>query len=105
MRRILIESARARNSQKRGGDRQRIASEDFVGSITRDPDTLLDVDAELGRLSQEDAGAAELVKLRLYAGLSVTEAGQLLRMSRSTAYETWDFARSWFALHLPPVST
>lgn len=104
MRRILIESARARKSQKRGGDRKRVPLDDFVDSEVVGDDTLLDIDEGLGRLTEEDAESAELVKLRLFAGLSVTEAGQVLGMSRSTAYENWDFARSWFAIHLGPNS-
>jgi hypothetical protein len=60
---------------------------------------LLDVDAGIVRLDHEDAEAAQLVKLRLFAGLSVTEAGEMLGLSRTEAYRSWDFARSWFAVH------
>jgi len=99
MRRILVDSARAKKSQKRGGDRQRVELRDFVDSDAETPEMLLDLDEGLSRLAREDTESAELVKLRLFAGLSVTEAGQALGMSRSTAYENWDFARSWFAIH------
>lgn len=105
MRRILIESARARKSQRRGGEQQRDELEDVLRSELGSPDALLDIDEGLNRLFQEDVEAAELVKLRLFAGLSVTEAGQLLDMPRSTAYENWDFARCWFAIYLAPIST
>ena len=60
----------------------------------------LDLDDGLQDLAQQDVESAELVKLRIFAGLSVTEAGQVLGMSRSTAYENWDFARYWFAARL-----
>ena len=99
MRRILVDSARAKKSQKRGGDWRRDKLQDFIDSDTETPEMLLDLDEGLSRLAQEDKESAELVKLRLFAGLSVTEAGQALGMSRSTAYENWDFARSWFAIH------
>jgi RNA polymerase sigma factor (TIGR02999 family) len=104
MRRILIDSARAKRSQKRGGERQRVALDDFVDCDADASDMLLDLDEGLIRLAREDAESAELVKLRLFAGLSVTEAGQALGMSRSTAYENWEFARSWFAMHLDTES-
>ena len=64
-----------------------------------DPDLLLDIDSGLTRLADEDAEAAELVKLRLFGGFSVTEAGEMLGISRTEAYRTWDFVRSWFAVN------
>ena len=104
MRRILVDSARAKKSQKRGGDRQRLELDDFVGNDPENPDMLLDLDDGLSQLALEDAESAELVKLRLFAGLSVTEAGQALGMSRSTAYENWEFARSWFVIKFGAAS-
>lgn len=101
MRRILIESARSKHSQKRGECPIRLSAErlDFSASTNCDPDLLLDIDASVTRLAEEDAEAAELVKLRLFAGLSVTEAGEMMGMSRSAAYRTWDFVRSWFLVN------
>lgn len=100
MRRILIESARRRSSLKRGGDRQRLLERDgeLALPVASDPDLLLDIDAGLSRLAEEDPLAAELLKLRLFAGLSVTEAGKLLGMSRTTAYQNWQYIRAWFAV-------
>ena len=97
MRRILVDSARARKSQKRSGTRRRIELQDLADSDAEISDIMLDLDEGLKGLAKEDAESAELVKLRLFAGLSVTEAGQALGMSRSTAYENWKFAHSWFA--------
>ena len=101
MRRILIESARCKSSQKGGGNLNRPSAEglDFAASSECDPDLLLDIDAGVTRLAEEDAEAAELVKLRLFAGLSVTEAGEMLGMSRSAAYRSWEFVRAWFAVN------
>ena len=103
MRRILIESARCKTAQKRDGGRQRItlAESDFVSLGSCDPDLLIDIDDCLTRLAESDAEAAELVKLRLFSGLSVTEAGEVMGMSRTNAYRTWDFVRAWFSLHCP----
>lgn len=101
MRRILIESARSKKCAKRGEnlDRQLIDNLEFAPAQKCDPDLLLDLDAALTRLAGEDFEAAELVKLRLFGGFSVTEAGEMLGMSRSVAYRNWDFVRSWFAVN------
>ncbi len=100
MRRILIDWARSKKCQKRGGNRQRVELLDFAGKDAVNPDMLLDLEEGLSQLALEDAESAELVKLRLFAGLSLTEAGQALGISRASAYENWEFARSWFAMHL-----
>jgi RNA polymerase sigma factor (TIGR02999 family) len=100
MRRILIESARAKQSLKNGDGLHRVPSEglELAAGIQTDPDLLLDINEGISRLAVEDAEAAELVKLRLFAGLSVTEAGEMLGMSRSAAYRSWDYVRCWFAV-------
>ncbi len=102
MRRILIESAVRKKSLKCGGDRQRIElDEDFAATIAGSNEDLIDFNELLDRLIVEDSSAAELVKLRLFAGLSIEEAGNMLGMSRSVAYENWKFARAWFACQEP----
>jgi RNA polymerase sigma factor (sigma-70 family) len=58
-------------------------------------DDLLALDELLTRLTSEDPDAAEVVKLRYFAGLSVEEAAESLGMSRATAYRHWTFARAW----------
>ena len=103
MRRILIDAARARRSLKRGGVRSQVELNDVADTATTtgwSHDLLLDLDEALLRLQTEDPVAAELVKLRLFAGLSVPDAGELLGLSRATAYRNWEFARSWFAVHM-----
>lgn len=98
MRRILIESARKKNALKRSGNGRRVELDDDVvtyysGSI----EDLLDFNALLERLATIDSAAAEVVKLKLFAGLSIEEIANSLGISRSTAYENWKFARAWFA--------
>ena len=95
MRRILVDNARRKGRIKRGGARRRIdlESADLVTSAV--PDDLLDLDDALTRLSAEEPEAAQVVKLRLFAGLSINEAAEMLEMSRSTAYDHWAYARAW----------
>jgi RNA polymerase sigma factor (TIGR02999 family) len=95
MRRILIESARRKQAHKHGGDRRRIdlAEVAVAGRVT--PDKLLELDDALGKLAQQDATAAELTKLRIFAGLTVEQAGTALGLSRTEAYRQWTYARAW----------
>jgi RNA polymerase sigma factor (TIGR02999 family) len=95
MRRILIETARRKQAEKHGGGRERVELGDHVPGPGPDPDQLLAVDDALTRLAIDDPTAAELVKLRYYAGLSVEQAGEALGLSRPTAYRLWAYARSW----------
>jgi len=97
MRRILIEYARGRQAFKRGGDRQRVDLDDFPPSVLpfENADDLLDLDSALERLSAEDPANAELVKLLYFAGLNLEEAAAVQGISRTTAYEHWQFARAW----------
>jgi RNA polymerase sigma factor (TIGR02999 family) len=100
MRRILVDQARRKHADKRGGRRRRIALQDVeVGSAPVEDD-LLDIDAALTRLAAEDAGAARLIQLRYFAGLSLAEAAKALGISRSTAYEHWAYARMRLRCHL-----
>ena len=97
MRRILVESARRKQSIKRGGAYKRIEiKDDLVQSLGDSPDELIDFNSALDQLAKEDAQAAELVKLRLFAGLSLAEACRVLGIPSSTAYDSWEFARAWF---------
>ncbi|MCS7465547.1 ECF-type sigma factor [Stieleria sp. ICT_E10.1] len=101
MRRILIEHARSKASLKRGGDRDRVEVGDlaeFRAEIT--PEQLLELDDALVKLGRVDEQAAELVRLRLYAGLTVAEAAKVMEISRTVAYERWDYAVSWFTVEL-----
>jgi RNA polymerase sigma factor (TIGR02999 family) len=95
MRRILVEAARRRGRQKRGGGRPRAELLEGDLTINDPPDEVLAVDEALERLAAEDSQAAALVKLRYFAGLTVEEAAQSLGLSRATAYRHWAYARAW----------
>jgi RNA polymerase sigma factor (TIGR02999 family) len=95
MRRILIDRAREKQAQKRGGGRKRLDVDAIALAIHATPDQLLAIDDALARLAHEDAAAARLVELRYFAGLTVEEAGKALSMSTATAYRHWKYARAW----------
>jgi RNA polymerase sigma factor (TIGR02999 family) len=95
MRRILVESARRRGRQKRGGGRPRVELLEADLTVDDPPDEVLAVDEALERLVVEDPQAAALVKLRYFAGLTVEEAAGSLGISRATAYRHWAYARAW----------
>lgn len=63
--------------------------------VHNNSDEILALDDALELLAKEEAEAAELVKLRIFADFSVDEAGKLLGMSRATAYRHWAYARAW----------
>jgi RNA polymerase sigma factor (TIGR02999 family) len=100
MRRILVENARRKQTEKRGGMRKRIDLSQAEPLEQADPDALLDLDELLTRLAGEDPEAAGVAQLRLFAGLSVEEAAQALSMSRASAYRQWAYARAWLHARL-----
>ena len=95
MRRILIENARRKARQKRGGDWERVDLENLQLALESDPLTLLSIDEALDQLAREQPEKAELVKLRFFAGLSLPEAAKALGLSETTAKRHWSFARAW----------
>jgi RNA polymerase sigma factor (TIGR02999 family) len=95
MRRILIDRARQKRSEKRGGARKRLDVDAIDLATTAPPDQLLALDEALVKLSRGDPAAARLVELRYFAGLTVDEAGKALGISTATAYRHWNYARAW----------
>jgi RNA polymerase sigma factor (TIGR02999 family) len=95
MRRILIENARRKVRKKHGGDVQRVELDESDLATTLPDERLLTIDVALDQLVEEDPQAAELVKLRFFAGFSITEAAEILGVSRSNAYAQWAYARAW----------
>jgi RNA polymerase sigma factor (TIGR02999 family) len=95
MRRILVENARRKKRHKRGGGRRRVELTGQDLAVATDPDELLALDEALTKLAAEDALAASVAKLRLYAGLSVEQAGTAMGISRANAYRQWTYANAW----------
>ena len=95
MRRILIERARERATVKRGGQRQRVPLESVDLAASTPPEELLAIDEALGELETHDAQAAQLVKLRFFAGFGHQEAAEALGISRRAADRLWSIARAW----------
>lgn len=101
MRRILIDYARSKARKKRDARFEAVE----VTCLQDQPQTLsaeqlLDLDDTLQKLEREDPQVAELVRLRVFAGLSVTEAAKVIKISRTVAYEYWDYALAWFATEM-----
>ena len=102
MRRILVENARRKKSLKRGGDRRRIDLDDglILGPQDIQAEDLLALDDALDKLSDQDTTACELVKLRIFGGLTVKQAAAVVGVSVSKAYADLDYARAWLHLEL-----
>src|SRR5262245_57053261 len=95
MRRILVESARRKQSLKRGGDREREElAEDHIAAPEPRED-LIALDEALTRFAAVDAKAARLVELRYFAGLSIPEAAEALGVAPRSADRLWAYARAW----------
>ena len=95
MRRILVESARRKGSLRRGGARKRQEFEEDNLAAPERPEELLALDEALSQLTTSDPKAAELVKLRYFAGFTVKQAAEILGMSPRAADMLWAFARAW----------
>jgi RNA polymerase sigma factor (TIGR02999 family) len=95
MRRILVDRARRRAAQKRGGNVRRVPWDDRLAVADRQDDDLLALDEALGELEHHDPQAAGLVKLRYFSGLSHQQAAEALGVSRRVADRLWAVAKAW----------
>jgi RNA polymerase sigma factor (TIGR02999 family) len=95
MRRILIENARRKKQVGRGGDQHRIPIDNVELVADAPSEELLALDESLRRLEDQDATAAKLVKLRYFAGMTMSQAAEALDISLRTAERNWTYARSW----------
>jgi RNA polymerase sigma factor (TIGR02999 family) len=100
MRRVLVNHARDRTRLKRGGGRTRVDLDHLTSPAAATDDDLLELDGALDRLANEFPDAAELVKLRFFAGMTLGEAAVALSLPRRTADRHWAFARAWLAAEL-----
>lgn len=101
MRRLLVEHARQRNSQKRGGEFRRLVIDGMenLGDDDQELD-LVALDEALDRLGKRDERAALVVQLRFFAGLNVEETAAAMEMSPRTVKREWTVARAWLAKEL-----
>jgi RNA polymerase sigma factor (TIGR02999 family) len=95
MRRILVERARRKGRLRHGGGLRRAELRDVDVAAPTDDEQVLLLDEALTRLTAVRPQAAELVKLRFYAGLTLEEIAPLLGLSPRTARRLWAFARAW----------
>jgi RNA polymerase sigma factor (TIGR02999 family) len=97
MRRILVDYARSRRYQKRGGAAERVSlNENRISSGKRDPD-LVEVDEALKALAAVDERKSQVVELRFFGGLTAEESGEVLGVSRDTITNDWKLAKVWLA--------
>src|SRR5262245_31852279 len=89
MRRILVDNARRKRAEVHGGGRKRVelAEGDWLSRAT--PDEIVALDDSLSRLAEDDPEAAEVFKLRVFAGMSLDEAAEARGLPRTTAYRHW----------------
>jgi RNA polymerase sigma factor (TIGR02999 family) len=95
MRRILIDNARRKRALRHGGGQVRVDIHDIEITAARSEDELLAVHEALDKLSTEDAGLADLVKMRFFVGLTNKQAAEVLGVSEPTVERRWAFARAW----------
>lgn len=107
MRRILIDIARRKKSLKHGGDKKRTEFNESLLISTHEvpPDDILILDDALEKFSEQDKTAADLIKLRVFGGLSVEQAAELLQVSPSKAYADLEYARAWLRLAIGESET
>jgi RNA polymerase sigma factor (TIGR02999 family) len=95
MRRLLIDHARRRTAEKRGGGRQAVDLTDAMLASAHQDDRLLDLDEALRRLEAVQPRKARVVECRFFAGLSIDETAEALGVARATAARDWTVARAW----------
>ncbi|MFO0967575.1 MAG: ECF-type sigma factor [Gemmataceae bacterium] len=95
MRRILVDNARRKQSKKRGGAHVRVDLDHLAAATFERLDDVLDIDQALVGLAEADPQAAELVKLRYFAGLTIPQAASALGISPRSADFLWAYARAW----------
>ncbi len=100
MRRILVDRARRRAAEKRGGDRVRVTFHDLAVESAESSLDLLALDDALSALDRFDKRLSEMVKLRFFVGLSVEETAEVLDKSRATVVRDWTYARAWLEVRL-----
>jgi RNA polymerase sigma-70 factor (ECF subfamily) len=100
MRRILVDVARSRGYQKRGGGAQQVSFTQALNVAAPPATDVVALDEALEALAQVDERKSQVVELRFFGGLSVEEAAKVLHVSRETIKRDWTFAKMWLLRHL-----
>jgi RNA polymerase sigma factor (TIGR02999 family) len=105
MRRILVENARRKRCLRHGGEHRKVDLADIDIATDTPSEDMIALDEALNRLNEEDRMAAELVKLRYFAGLTLKQAAEALRLSPSSADRCWAYAKVWLYHEIAQEST
>ena len=105
MRRVLVDFARARNNQKRGGLLNRVTLDENLPFASHAPEDLIAIDDALRSLAAQYERKAQVVELRFFGGLSVEETSEALKISPETAMRDWKFAKHWLLRELSRTNT
>jgi len=100
MRRVLVDFARSRGYQKRGGGAQRVSFTQALDVADGAPTDVVALDDALEALARVDERKSRVVELRFFGGLSVEETAEVLNVSRETVKRDWTFAKMWLLRHL-----
>jgi RNA polymerase sigma factor (TIGR02999 family) len=100
MRRILVDHARRKLSQKRGGGIRRIELEDDLCVSNRNNEDILAIEEALEKLAELDPRQAQIVELRFYGGMTVAEVAEVLGVSKRTVESDWTMLRAWLRREL-----
>jgi RNA polymerase sigma factor (TIGR02999 family) len=95
MRRILVDDARRRSFDKRGGSRIQVSLSEALSVAQEQAANVLALDGALKNLAVNDARQSEIVELRFFGGLSIDETAEVLKVSPGTVMRDWTFARAW----------
>ena len=95
MRRILVDNARRKRAQRRGGGMQKVEMPEIASPILENEEKVLAVNDALEQFARLDPQKAELVKLRYFVGMTLEQAAEALGISERTAKRYWAFARAW----------
>ncbi len=95
MRYVLLDHARSKGRQKRGGDQQRVAFDDALHVSDQEAEELIALDDALKRLEERDERKSQIVECRFFAGMTIEETAAVLDLSPATVKRGWKMARAW----------